>query len=357
MGLPALNIIFRTAAKESVKRSERGSVGMIVKGKAEATNPAIIYKEKDIPESLDETTKEQIKLALKGYVNTPSKIVLYTLSGEEGDYTKALDYFELHKVNWLCFPTIKTDKQEEAVKTWVKEQRDGRNKVKVVLPTTGSDYEGIIDYATESVSIGEKTYTPDQFCSRIAGLLAGTPITQSSTFAVLDDVTACTPKKRNEIDVEIDAGKLVVFYDGEKIKVARGVNSLTTITEEKGKPWQDITTVETMDMINDDLTILVEDNYIGKYRNNYDNKCLLLTAARVYLDELGKQGIIELYNIDLDAEAIRDYIVKNKGVSREDAEAMTDEEVKKQYTDKHIFMVANATVVETMEDITINFGV
>lgn len=357
MGLPSLNIVFRTAAKESVKRSERGSVGMIVKGKAEATNPAIIYKEKDIPESLDETTKEQVLLALKGYVNTPSKIVLYTLSGEEGDYTKALDYFELHKVNWLCFPTIKTDKQEEAVKTWVKAQRDGRNKVKAVLATTGSDCEGIIDYATESVSIGEKTYTPDQFCSRIAGLLAGTPITQSATFAVLDDVTACTPKKRNEVSEEIDAGKFVVFYDGEKIKVARGVNSFTTVTDEKGKPWQKILVVETMDMINDDLTILVEDNYIGKYRNNYDNKCLLLTAVRAYLDELARPGIIESYSVDLDADAIRDYIVKNKGVKREDAEAMTDEEVKKQYTDEHIFLIGAATIVDTMEDITIKFSI
>lgn len=357
MGLPALNIVFRTAAKESIKRSERGIVGMIVKGNTVVPNPAVIYKEKDIPESLDENTKEQVKLALKGYINAPSKIVLFIIGTEDADYTKAFDYFELHKVNWLCCPTIKTDKQEEAVKTWVKEQRDGRNKVKAVLPTTASDCEGIIDYATESVTVGEKTYTPDQFCSRIAGLLAGTPITQSSTFAVLDDVSACTAKKREEIDSEIDAGKFVVFYDGEKIKVARGVNSLTTITEENGKPWQKILVVETMDMINDDLTILVEDYYIGKYRNNFDNKCLLLTAVMTYLEEIRRSGIIESYTIDFDVESIRDYIVKNKGVKREDAEAMSDEEIKKQYTDEHIFLTASATIADTMEDITIKFAV
>ena len=254
-------------------------------------------------------------------------------------------------------PQLKQTSRKKPLKRGLKSSVTEGTRLKPFLPRTGSDCEGIIDYATESVSIGEKTYTPDQFCSRIAGLLAGTPITQSSTFAVLDDVSACTPKKRAEIDSEIDAGKFVVFYNGEKIKVARGVNSLTTVTEEKGKPWQKILVVETMDMINDDLTILVEDYYIGKYRNNFDNKCLLLTAVMVYLEEIARSGIIESYAVDFDVESIRDYIVKNKGVKREDAEAMSDEEVKKQYTDEHIFLTASATIADTMEDITVKFAV
>lgn len=48
-----MNIIFTAAARNTIRRSERGVVGMIVKdAKVPATNPTMIYKEKDIPEAL-----------------------------------------------------------------------------------------------------------------------------------------------------------------------------------------------------------------------------------------------------------------------------------------------------------------
>ncbi len=275
MGLPALNIVFVSAAKNTIKRSQRGVVGMIIKEATASvkTNPVVIYKESDIPTELSADSKEQIALALKGNVNAPSKIVVYVLGSGDADYKKALAYFELKRVNWLCCPTIKTDKQEQAVATWVKEQREKRNKVKAVLPnqeadsegvvnyatdsaTIGTDKqeqavatwvkeqrekrnkvkavlpnqeadsEGVVNYATDSATIGEKKYTADKFCSRIAGLIAGTPATEATTFSVLPEVSECTVMERSAIDTAVKAGKFALYYDGEKVKVARGVNSL-----------------------------------------------------------------------------------------------------------------------------------
>ena len=40
-----------------------------------------------------------------------------------------------------------------------------------------ADHEAIINYATEKTTVDSTEYTADQFCPRIAGLLAGTPIT------------------------------------------------------------------------------------------------------------------------------------------------------------------------------------
>ena len=86
MGLPALNIIFQSAAREAAKRAERGVVGMIIKdANVPEQNPAIVYKKKDIPEKLSAENKAQIELALKGNTNTPSKVVVYVLG------TSALD--------------------------------------------------------------------------------------------------------------------------------------------------------------------------------------------------------------------------------------------------------------------------
>ncbi len=357
MGLPVMNIIFAAAAKESVQRSERGAVGMIIKDTAPETNPVVIYKEKDIPSTLSAENKEQIALALEGNVNAPTKVVVYVLGAEAEDYSAALSYFELNHVNWLCCPTAETDTQATAVATWVEEQREERNKIKAVLPNTEADNEGVVNYTTESVTVGEKTYTAEKFCSRVAGLLAGTPSQQGATYSVLTDVADCTKKKKAELDAAIDAGEFVLFYDGEKVKVARAVNSLTTVSEEKTDAWKKIKVVETMDMMHDDLVMLVEDNYIGKYQNTYDNKCLLLTAVRAYLDEIGRSGLIEDYEVDFDVDAIRDYIVEYKGVSRDTAEAMKDAEVKKQYTDEKVFLRAAVTIIDVMEDITLNITV
>ena len=167
-----MNVVFVAAARKSIRRSERGIVGMIIKDAVVPDgNPITIYKEKDIPETLSTENKEQIKLAMKGNDTTPRKIVVYVLAKTEEDYRKALEYFEIKKVTWLCCPTVKTDGQEEEIVTWVRDQREGnRNKIKAVLPDNTADSEGIVNYATSEVTVKGKKYGPEEFCSRIAVL-------------------------------------------------------------------------------------------------------------------------------------------------------------------------------------------
>lgn len=354
-----MNVVFVAAARKSIRRSERGIVGMIIKDAVVPDgNPITIYKEKDIPETLSAENKEQIKLAMKGNDTTPRKIVVYVLAKTEEDYRKALEYFEIKKVTWLCCPTVKTDGQEGEIVTWVRDQREGnRNKIKAVLPDNTADSEGIVNYATSEVTVKGKKYGPEEFCSRIAGLLAGTSHKISSTYAVVEEASECEKLDRDALDAAVDAGKLVLFYDGEKVKVARGVNSLTTVSKGKADPWKKIRVVETMDMMHDDLVLLAEDNYVGKYPNTYSNKCLLISAIDSYMKELERNGLIQDYAVELDVEKIKEYIIENKGVTRDEAEAMSDEEIKKQYTDEKVFMKASVTIVDVMEDINLEIAV
>ena len=67
--------------------------------------------------------------------------------------------------------------------------------------------------------------------------------------------------------------------------------------------------------------------------------------------------MIEDYTIGLDVDAIKDYIIENKGVTRDEAEAMDEAEIKKQYTDEKVFLSASATLVDVMEDITLDITV
>lgn len=68
-------------------------------------------------------------------------------------------------------------------------------------------------------------------------------------------------------------------------------------------------------------------------------------------------GLIQDYAVELDVEKIKEYIIENKGVTRDEAEAMSDEEIKKQYTDEKVFMKASVTIVDVMEDINLEIAV
>lgn len=355
MGLPSITINFVEKAREVSMRAARGIVGIILKdATVPEDNPVTVYKEKDIPATLSADNQEQIRLALVGNVNAPSKVAVYVLESAAEDYTDALAYFSTHKVTYLCAPTAETDTQATAVSTWVKTERAGRNKVKAVLPNTEGDTEGVINYTTETATMLDGTeHDTESFCARIAGLLAGTPIEQASTFSVLTDVSDSSDADRADIEERIDDGEFIIFNDGEKVKVARGVNSLTTVPDGKSDAWKKIKVVEAMDMIYDDLVKLVEDSYIGKYPNTYDNKCLVLSAVMDYFNELVLEGVLSSASVSIDLEAVKDYL-EEKG---EHPESMTDEELKKADTDDKLFLTAEISILDAIEEVTLNIAV
>lgn len=334
---------------------------MILKsGVIPAKNPLIVLTEKDIPGNFSNENKEQISFALKGYVTSPRRVEVYCVKESEGgegvktvEYTPALDYFETSKVNYLCTPSCETDGQKEAVAAWIKTQRDNRKEIKAVLPNVEADHEGVINFVTAETVIGEKTYGPEQMCSRIAGILAGTPSTISCTFAPIPEATDCTRLKRTQLDAEIDKGRFVIFHDGEKVKIGRGINSLQTLRDGQNEQFKKIKIIEAMDMINDDLVKLIEEYYIGKYPNSYDNKCVVLCAVMDYFSELVKEGIINTYTTEIDTQANKEYL-ESKGISSVE---MTEEELRKADTDEKLFLTATINILDAMEDVTINITV
>lgn len=379
MDAPSITISFIEKAISAVTRGERGIVMLWVKDTltAAAVNPVTVVTESDIPDELKDTTKEQIKLAMIGYTNAPKKILVYCMgisdeadSGkiEEG-YKKAMAAAETIKFNYLAIPTVETDQKAQDIATWVKQMRDNKKKkIKAVLPNVKADNEGIINYTTPkavkttTVTAGNGTkttvdtvYTAEQYCARIAGLIAGTPMTIACTYAPLSELSDCT--RLTDIDTPVDNGELIIFYDGEKVKVARGVNSFTTTIDGKGDSFKKIKIVEAMDMINDDITKTAQDSYLGKYANSYSNKCLLLSAISSYFSQLQRDGIISSYSVGLDADAIREYL-KGKGLQAtlddgnvKDVDECSDEEIITADTGSFVFLTGNVKILDAIEDI------
>lgn len=300
MGMPSITISFTEIAATAIKRGERGIIAMIVKDEhVPDENPVVCMSNEDVPKTLTKDNQEQIRLALMGYVNMPRKVITYVLPETAEDYADALNYLKTVKFDYLVVPSVETDGMATDIVSYVKTQRAANKLIKTILPNTKADSEGVINYTTESAISGEKTYTAAQYCARIAGIIAGTPLSISATYAPLNELSDCTRLTKEEMDAAVDAGEFIIWWDGEKVKTARGVNSLTTLTQGKNTQFQKIKIVDAMDMIANDIRMTAEDSYIGKYANTYDNKCLLISAIGNYFDQLVRDDVIQSYVVAL----------------------------------------------------------
>ena len=220
-----------------------------------------------------------------------------------------------------------------------------------MLPNCAAGVEGIVNFTTDNIKVGTKTYGTSEFCPRIAGILAGLPLNRSATYYVLSEVESITESETSDEDV--DNGKLILINDGTKIKIARGVNSLTEFTNEKGQDFSKIKIVEAIDMIRDDVRPTFEDEFVGKVENSYDNKIVFIAAINKYFKDLASRGV--LYDqfdnkAEIDVEATREWLSQTKDVS-----AWEDEQIKTANTGTNVFVKANIQIQDAIEDL--HFGI
>lgn len=352
MGLPNIIINFKTVGTTAIKRGNRGILAIILKD-SNISGVKVLNGVTDIPVNLTAENKEYVKRAFMGGISVPKEIIMYGLGEASTEYTEALNYFATCKFDYLVCPPDVTAELATTVFTWVKTQRDSFDKkIKAVLPNMVADHEGVINFNTTNIKSGSNTYTSAQYCSRIAGILAGTPLTMASTFTVLNEVEDVPRLSKTETDDAINSGKLILYHDGEKVKIARGVNSLITTTLDKGDAFKKIKIVDIIDMIHDDIKTTANDNYIGKVANNYDNKCLLIAAIQGYYSQLETDGLLDrgLSTIEIDIVAQTNYLI-SKGVA---VSEMSEYEIKSANTDDKVFLTSSVKPLDAIEEITLN---
>lgn len=352
MGLPNINIAFKTQAISAIKRSQKGIVAVILKdAAADAKGPHVMTNATQIPTELGSVNRKYLEQAFMGYVNPPRKVIAYVLEDSATDLSAALAFFETQTFDYLVGPPDCSSEQASEIATWIKNQRANDFTPKAVLPNINADSEAIINFTTSGIKVGKDEYTTAGYCARIAGLIAGTPMAISCTYAPLPEVTDVTRLTKEQMDAAIDNGEFIIFHDGEKVKVGRGVNSLITTTQDKGEIFKKIKIVEAIDMIKNDIKITAQDNYIGKYANSYDNKCLLITAIRGYFEQLELEGILQAGSsyVGIDLAAQEAYL-KSIGI---DTSEMTEQEIKEANTGDKVFLAASIKILDAIEDINL----
>ncbi|AWZ50028.1 phage tail sheath protein (plasmid) [Clostridiaceae bacterium 14S0207] len=349
MGLPKIDIVFRSLAKSAIQRSSKGTVALILR---DTKNLGIHYLEsiKEVPEGFTEENTEQITLAFKGGYNIPNKIILCVLKDEQ-KIEEGMDMLEAELWDYLAVPCIK-EEEKEKVATWIKGLRQDNCKVQAILPNIKADHEGIINLTTTNIKVKDKTYTNTQYCSRIAGILAGTPLNISCTYFVLNEVTDVPHIKKSEANKRIDAGELILINDGEKCKIGRGVNSLVTTREGISEDYKKIKIVSIMDMIDRDIRKTFEGNYTGKYPNSYENQVEFCMSITGYFEELEKAKILAkgLNTSKVDIESMKLYW-KKKGIDLSNAKP---QDIEENTCGSNVFVKGKVKILDAMEDLEFN---
>lgn len=353
MGLPELTFSLKKAADSVAIRVSAGIVAMILRD-AKANGLYTINRESDIPSELGADNIAAIKRAMVGYITKPD-VVYVSVIGADADIATGFQALAIHSYDYLVGPVGITSSDATALADLVKAERVKRYIGKAVLPDTAADDEGVINFVSSGIKAGDTAFTAAQYASRIAGVLAGTPADCSATYAALEELTAVDTQA--DPDATVEAGKLFLIDDGRRVKLSRAVTSKVTLGDEEPEMLKKIKLVSALDLIRYYAITTVEDEYLGKCANTYDNKCILLTAFSEFFTSLEAQNVIEegSSGAELDAEAIRAYLLE-QATDTGDAEevtrikALTDEALRKEDTGSHVFLYLYGHVLDAMED-------
>lgn len=346
---PQISVNFTELGISAITRGDKGTVALIVRDEA-GGGWLTLTGSSQVPDTLGKKNQDYIKRTFAGYVTPPRKVIVYVM-GADGSLADALDCMAAQVFDYICGPADCTGDEAADIASWVKSQRlNNGAKYKAVLPNCPADNYAVVNFTGEAMTDGVTVWTTAEYCSRVAGLLAGTPMKISATYAPLPELSDCARLTKTEADEAVGSGELALRWDGRKVKLDRAVTSLVTTSQGMLDSFKKIKIVEVMDLIRTDITSTAEDEYVGKFANSYDNRLLLITAIRGYFMGLEQSGLVQAgYAVDLDTDAIEQYLV-SRGVSTEE---MSEQEIREADTGSHVFIKVRCKILDAIEDIII----
>lgn len=349
MPLPNINITFTSLAATAIQRSRRGIVALILRDDSEETTEYEYRQITDVVET--DWTAGNYQYIKDVFLGVPSKVIVLRGTTTDLNYNSQLTSLGSKRWNYLAVPGASGANQDtivSQVKTW---RANGKTfKLVAGSAATAPNNEGIIHFTTNGLVVGANTYTSEQYVARIAGILAGMPLTRSATYYELPEVEAIT--EHEDPSAEIDAGELILINDGEKIKIARGVNSLTTTGTGKSSAWKKIKIVEGMDLIRDDIYQTFAEEFVGKRINSYDEQVLFLAAANAYLDTLAGTVVDGNFdnNIDISVEKQR----AAWEAAGTDTSDWDDAKVRENSFEDNVYLAGQIKLLDVMEDLSLD---
>jgi hypothetical protein len=295
--LPGAYINFLTNAPLSITVGDRGIVALlqeVSKGTKGEIYRITALDQSQWPEGVTADDKLLVNEALKG----AQTVLVYNLGSvahDGEDLEDALDALNTVQFNVLCYPYT-TPANHATIKTWVEAMREDEGvKIQAVLANYDADSEAIIN-VTQGVKLADETkLTPALTTAWVAGITAGARINQSNTGRKYVGAVDVAPRMtKSEMEAAVQNGEFIFKVDSaQNVTAVYDINSLTTVTTDKGKAFTKNRLIRTIDGINNDITTIFESNYVGKVDNNDDGRSLLRATLIEYFNELQRLNAIQ----------------------------------------------------------------
>lgn len=388
IGMPKIKITFQSLGLSAIQRSERGILLLLLKYDGSGKRS---FDFKNMAEAMDEDNglpndlrkyvemaysgkpPYRVKVETYGSGNTPTSEGSLTGGGDDvgpgvekpnadRSLKDVLDEMIKLRFQYFVAPNA-TDEEVKQIVSRVQSSAEEKDKTCTFVGynLTEPDNEHIINRCVDYVKIGEKTYNGQEFTTRVAADIAALPLTRSFTYYEYPEIDEADIKYSREEDKAVNEGRLFLTYDGEKYKIARAVNSLTTMSDGKGEDFCKIRVMEGMNLIKDDITKTFEDDYAGKILNTYENKRQFIALINnVYFRGLEgtvldgqAEGATVTNMVDIDMEANEAYA--RTRLRPDEFEILRPADIKAYNTGSKVFLSGTVRLLDAMEDLYINF--
>lgn len=295
--LPGAYINFLTNAPLSITPGDRGTVLLLKEMSVGAAGDiyTVTATANDYPEGVTEADKFLVMEALKG----AQTIKVYNLGASHNAEVleSALNVIKTIEFDVLVYPYDGEgfDSNKTAIAAWIKAMTETEGKgIQGVFANYQGDYEGAIN-VTHGVKLSDGSeLTPAKTTAWVGGITAGAKINQSNTGRKYQGAIDVVPRMtKTAMEAAITAGKFIFKVDStQNVTAVYDINSLSTVTDKKGKQFTKNRVIRTLYAINNDITEIFESNYVGTMNNNEDGRSLLRATIIEYFNELQRLSAI-----------------------------------------------------------------
>lgn len=296
--LPGSYINFVNASAAGTTVGERGTVAIaLALNKAAGTVIELTRADfvKNSQELLGKAYDSAEVKPLREIFCHATKVYVYDL-GSDGDVAGAVAGLEPYDFNVLCAYTgTDADAYITAVKSWRDEM--GKKCQVVVYNQNKPEHEGVINVVSTVSDDGADAFA---LVAWVAGAEAGCAINASCTNMLYDgEYTIVANKTQKELEDCITNGQIAFHNVYGDIRLLEDVNSLTSITADKGEDFKYNQTIRVIDQIANDIAKLFNTKYLGRIPNNASGRVSLWADIVAHHRQLEEIQAIENFDSSL----------------------------------------------------------
>lgn len=227
------------------------------------------------------------------------------VSGE--DHQAFLDKIESYAFNALCCPSADATVVKLYAKFAERMRDDVGSKFQLIAWQPEADYEGVIGVWNETTHPSITTENKHTLVYWVAGAQAAVAVNKSLTNSVYDgELIVDVEKTQAELEADIKAGKFMLHNVNGTVRVLEDINTLVTLTDEKGVDFQSNQTVRVCDQSANDIAVLFNTRYLGQVPNDASGRATLWNDIVKYFQEMERIRAVEGFDPDVLAVDVGD---------------------------------------------------